>query len=966
MKILKPDSLAVHSQPLEKKGKMHHAFTVTSAFHLLTQEALPANDALGIALATLSDGEILDCAVPKVQAEWLLAGSACADRPVERMIVRASVGKSERRLLIHGEKTLSGTQAFLRMPLTWQNTWGSPQHPENPLSCGLVTEKSGYTKEPTVQDGNAPHGSPACMSAMGAWPCRMKNMGTYDAQWLKTRFPALPDDADEHFYNLAQEAQRMGAHLNGGEKIVLEGLHTEKSRIESQLCLAQFPFEIQRTHSTEWEQCALIPDTLWLFPNDLLGIVLWHALVPCADEAANDIAFVRLLLPEAIPAPAPEAPQGMSTAAKVAAGMAGAGLVGAGIAAATANKAEKSNVAAEQKKPTAPQKDSAPVQPEKASSTSPAMRQVFQENLPEINAALAEQGIPPLTAAHIADVEKRLDAAGAFIEEAKAQLQAPLPDLAQLLAEKDVPPEQIAAVQKALAMQPPMPADFSDNTAWLAASAAYQAELAALIRPAPALAENFAKALSLLGSQGTLAAQAMLPPMPSSLEQALLKADIPPQQVAGLCRALQQDPPMDQGFSGLMGYAKMIEQEAGIPDGGISERIKKAHDFMVQIKAIEPEPAMAQPESIAPLPLAQEKQEPDSTLTPNNTEQGAAQQAQAQAQSHEPATAAPASPQKEQPLPQNNTAAQAGSASEKKQGDIALVAGILAAAGTLAGANLANKSLAYMDVSGQDFSNANLENADLTETNFSTCLMKNANIKNAHAPRSQWVQANLTQADLSGIQAQDADFEKALLNKSNFSAAKLEGANFYQVQGSAASFCHAHLERNNFMEANLPELDCRGIQAKRLIFDKAHLPNAQFAQATCLEMACEGASFPHADFHQAALQDCAWEKVDAHHGRFDGANLQGARMQDCTLSQAVLCNAAASGANFDRSLLEECDMRFSNFFQASLREALVLNAVLDNANCYGADMHRVDISTAASTQNVDFTATIIDARRKTS
>lgn len=76
----------------------------------------------------------------------------------------------------------------------------------------------------------------AAADAFGPIPeSRRKRSGTYDAKWLRERWPWYPDDFDWSYFNSAPEDQRPEAPLRGDEEIVLGSLLPERPVYRSRL-----------------------------------------------------------------------------------------------------------------------------------------------------------------------------------------------------------------------------------------------------------------------------------------------------------------------------------------------------------------------------------------------------------------------------------------------------------------------------------------------------------------------------------------------------------------------------------------------------------------------------------------------------------------------------------------------------------------------------------------------------------
>ncbi len=283
MKTENSELLSLTFQPLYMERKLFMSFTAGFAFDLASGRPLEPGAAYAAAMAALAPGDCLDLGVPKREAEWLLAGSAFVPggAPAKGTMASVQVGGSGRRLLVESR------EPFVSMPLTWKNTWGSDaENPEGP--------RPGGGEKPPVCDEALPHGAPACMGPRGAWPCRTGRPATYDAKWLRENWPGVPDDFDWGFYNLSQPQQRLPKGLDGSESIVLINLNEQFPKIETKLPKAAAVFKFE-AGGRSFEKRPK-PDTLWLFPGELVGLLFWHAVAECEDEAGAGIENVTLCL----------------------------------------------------------------------------------------------------------------------------------------------------------------------------------------------------------------------------------------------------------------------------------------------------------------------------------------------------------------------------------------------------------------------------------------------------------------------------------------------------------------------------------------------------------------------------------------------------------------------------------------------------------------------------------------------
>ena len=944
MDIQKPDTLFCATQPLDWRGAPHHAFSVLLGLDMRTGGVLAADAALTAAMQALPSGCRLDVGIPKQEAEWLLAG-VVTPRAREGAVVEIRVGRSRRRFLVAASPDGSP------VPLLWEKTAFDPEG--NPLGG----------KNPQISDPALPHGAPACPLPLGAWPCRIKNMGTYDARWLKTRWPGLPDDADWRFFNEAQPQQRLPDGLRGDEEILLAGFFDDAPERRFRLPGARLRFEILRREDNVWKEHAARMDTLWLFPGQNTALLYWHALVPCADEAASDIAAVRFHLSpdtlETAPPPAPaadtaaaaeqtaDAPApGMSTAVTTAAGMTAAATAGA-------SDSDREPAAASVETPSSPTQETAssPTTPTPAPAVSdtptfsPAalsatMREELTEDLPEINAALEEAGLPPLSPEQIEETRRHIDALTAKLAEVEAT--PPPPPLEEQLRQAGVPEDRIAAVNTALELELPDPTQHADSASWQAASDAFLARFSALLQPDEGLRASMSRTLQLLGPDGEKQLKALAGDMADSPQALLQRAGMRPDNAERLLTMLEQAP---DDPDELDAYARELEMAAGFPPDSISRHLQRYRDALRELEGESP----AAPESSSP------KAPEESGTT---------------AASDAPPATATAS--EEQPPQSAGNAAEAEAATTDTATDSAAplsraaVMALLASGASLAGAVLAGADLSGLrfdkqHLAGTDFSGANLRGASFVDADLSE-----ASLEGADASDAVFLRARLDKARLRQLRAADADFTGATLAGADARGADFSGATFQESQAADlhaadAVFANARLRDADFSGADLSGARLTGTDMHALKLDRARLSGANLADASLNN----GTRAPGADFSGAALGGSVWSGVAAPQAVFQRAAADNASFIDCDFSGTGWDAVRARHADFTRCSLRGASLQRADLFEASLREARLHAADVRNANLYGADLYRLGTDDATRLDGAHIARTILAARGKT-
>lgn len=1002
MDILKPECLSLTGQPLDWQGNMYHALTVGFGFSLTDGTPLPANVAWAAAMQGLAPGFCVDTGVPKKQAEWLLSGSVCAPdgKPVRGLVASCAVGQSRREWLASGEQ--NGSIPFTTMPLVWANTWGGSTFADNPLGCGV--DAKGVT--PTITEKDIRSRRPTCPGPLGAWPCRLKNMGTYDNAWLQQRWPGVPDDFDWAFFNLAQPEQRLPDGLKGGERLELIHLHPTASRLTLEAPSHQIRVEILRAGETEWRELSAVRDTLWLFPGELTGLYLWHALASCKNESASDIAAVRLTLHPEITMNAAEIPVIADATGVAATDVVGAvgGASDAAKAAETVNAAEGTHVAGvvigvaaavvgaagavllsdadpsarsdepadstrqvseqipeqipeqiagqapetppvttstQQTPSTLDAKPSGATVPPAAAELSASMSEVAQQalaeldaSIDEINAGLAEAGLPLLTPEQIQEVRERITTTTAAVSDL---LNTTKPEMEDILRQADMSEDRIAATNAALELEPPVPADYPDEASWTAATEAFIAQFAALMQPSDEVLAMMRKGFSFIGPNGEEAISNLAGPVPSTEELFALTGINPQRLEAELDRLGGEDLPGLDNMTGLTARAAALEVTLGLAPGSMTDRINLFTRFMQEHDLLPPQ--------IVPL----------SSVQP---EQSAPQQPQ---QPQQPEQAAPQELVQAQPEQADFAVTTVAAPKDRNEAALLLTRGI-----PLAGLVFAGLQLSGLDFSGRDLRGVVFDNADLTAADFSGSDITGGSFAGADVSGADFTGTTLAGTSFANARAVDTAFAGASLVGAALVGANLYGADFghadlkgVDASGSVfdrASFESSDMTGGNFARASFNRADFHAATAEGSVFTGADMTNASLGFGTTVA---------GSDFSGACLRGGAWDGVKASSTTFTGVIADNAAFVDCDFSSASWKAARAREADFSRANLSSADLRGADLFRASLRESEAETADFTGANLYNADLYRLQTTPKTRLDGADTLATILDARKKT-
>lgn len=312
MNIHRQDVHSVFSKVFQVKGENYLAFTVMSAFSFdRPSELLDETDLWSAAGSALSSHDVLDMFMPKQKGEVLAAGSffSTGGRPVRAGSVRISAGSVNKTLHVFGDRYwikragavigISDPQPIAEMEISYVNAFGGPGNKQNPLGKG--TEEQGSEDAiplPNIEYPDQLIGSssdrpePAGFGPLGLdWQQRAGKLGTYDRKWMETRWPWFPEDMDWTYFNAAQEDQQIAGYFTGDENVVIENMHPERPAITTLLPgLRMRCFVRQEDNGKEiFKELKTRLDTVWLFPEHEMGLVIWRTTVQVQDDEAGDI-----------------------------------------------------------------------------------------------------------------------------------------------------------------------------------------------------------------------------------------------------------------------------------------------------------------------------------------------------------------------------------------------------------------------------------------------------------------------------------------------------------------------------------------------------------------------------------------------------------------------------------------------------------------------------------------------------
>lgn len=334
MQIIKPMHQGLMYRTFAKEKRFYLSVASLSFFPFHNPEALSTEQQMWETLnANLHPDMVFDECMPKDRGEVLIMGSCRApgDTPVERLFVDLDIGAIRKRVVVTGDRfwtrgdpsnsALGRMLAkdwyptepvpFTKMDMGWKNALGGQGFEHNPWGKGyLPTETQPALDEtsplPNVEPPEKMMAGPwsvaepaGCGPIHVLWPQRAGKVGKkYDKRWEKELYPGPASDMDPTYYNAAPEDQQLPSGFwSGDEEIALTHMHPEQPDISTRLpAVRPRCFVLQRKDDgpERWSEVPLVPETVWLFPNVLRGILVSRGVFEIDTFYGVDVDTVLL------------------------------------------------------------------------------------------------------------------------------------------------------------------------------------------------------------------------------------------------------------------------------------------------------------------------------------------------------------------------------------------------------------------------------------------------------------------------------------------------------------------------------------------------------------------------------------------------------------------------------------------------------------------------------------------------
>ena len=908
---------SLHSSLLHRffsfQEKHYFTASVLWGFNLRTGEPVLEQD-LWLAIGDmLGKSELFDAGMPKANAELLVQGSCFAPEgsEVNANRVFVSLGSIKKELYIFGDRHwiknmgfdmgVSEPAPFSEMPVRYANAFGGAGHAPNPLGKGIKEvdgEIGPVIPLPNIEYADQLIGSPkdtprpASLNRIDMM-CeqRMLNVGTYDQKYLETRMPGLPDDFNYDYFNDAAEDQQIEGFFKGDEKYEIRNMHPQHAVIKGQIpsVYGRVFVNHQVNGVVEFKEIPTQLDTVWLFPDTELGVMIHRGTLQVNEDDATDIK--QILVANENTTDTPRTPEHYKSELSMRTDLEEGfkymfytvPLIPEGMSCGSKLIEEKADFPFEQLVSKNIQNFS-DIKNQEAEATQ-------QQKFEDLKKPYAE-GSPEW---------QKIDELMQQAADAKINPPAPSPETQKIqeLTEKMAPRMK----------EDPKKLDLTKIN--LKAGHELKAYMEKLRIDAEVDSKN--KLLLQIEELKKQKPEGKLSPQVKQLENVLAAMDLPPIlpriDTEGIIRQLHsQKQEMQKQF--------LVMQSMGLPDEQLA-KMKQAIDLEEAEKRIR--------ESL-------DKAHDGYRIAAHYIEQSR-------------------SPHEGQEADIRAALLSAFKTGGKTaQGDYAFVD---LSDQDLTGIDLSGSYLEYANLTNTNFTNANLSKAIMSHAIFKNTMLINTNLSEANLGSIEFEGAIFSEADLTSVtlgksnikntefkrckMAEKMDmflettFEQARftgsdMRKNVFTDADISGCDFSGADLSESVFINPTMNHTVFRGATLSPVNFVKVEADGAVFDNANMKNVRFVGGSSLAKA----SFVACEINEANLRDCNLEEAN-----FTEANLHKSDLSGSNLKKANFEKSHAIQTQFIKADLTYANMQKINLMEGSLYKAILSAAKFNNANLYG-------------------------------
>lgn len=247
------------------------------------------------------------------------------EKPAEVVPVTVKVGKTEKKLLVFGERfwnhagvmrrsyTRTDTKPFVEKPIVYEEAFGGIDAVSGAYCAENLIGKGMYSTKPRSNLAGKPlpciedprhlirtiddRPKPAGFGFYGrAWQPRAAYAGTYDQAWRDNRCPLPPEDFNPRFYNGAHPDLQTEGFLKGDEPVVLQNL-TPEGQTAFHLPGIKMYCQVNRNHENgrpAKQTFAMNLDTLFIETRQQRCCLVWRAWTELEDLSAGEVDRVTI------------------------------------------------------------------------------------------------------------------------------------------------------------------------------------------------------------------------------------------------------------------------------------------------------------------------------------------------------------------------------------------------------------------------------------------------------------------------------------------------------------------------------------------------------------------------------------------------------------------------------------------------------------------------------------------------
>ena len=257
----------------------------------------------------IDDTGPLDEGMVKQQPEFLVYANAISpeQKEVQALLVEVEFAGQSKQLQVTGNrewqsrgisKIPTEPEPFTQMPLDYKHAFGGELFLPNPVGKGFKTDALPNVEYPNQVMGSAnAKAEPASFANLNCdWSARKALAGTYDQSYIDDHMPGLAIDVDWHYFNVAPKDQWLDLPLLGTEAFTLTNLNVDLPVLTGQLpnIRARAFVEQKVEAEAEFKEVNLTLDTVLLFPNDDLGILIHRGTCEVSHQFGKDITKLML------------------------------------------------------------------------------------------------------------------------------------------------------------------------------------------------------------------------------------------------------------------------------------------------------------------------------------------------------------------------------------------------------------------------------------------------------------------------------------------------------------------------------------------------------------------------------------------------------------------------------------------------------------------------------------------------